>query len=1379
MTDPLSISVGIIAILDITGRVIKYGLDFAGAPKEIRELKEKLESLESVLRRLMERCDNAQRSNPDETSPWLRGLWEVRGRRFDKNGVWVFEYRGIVAELKQAIEDAVAKLNPSREWKKNEAYQRARWHYKKDTFTEILTTISSCFATINAILALKNDETLSETLNLALKNDGTLSETLNLALKNDKTLSETLNLLKENNEYSTSTLAIIESRMSAIELNQRREEEREKKEAEQIEKQEIADWLSPLSFIAKQDELWTNCFKEVGEWLWQDESFHAWTEGRPWFLQCVGAPGVGKTVLSSILTHHLPSKSQGHGFPILSLYLNHKSTNVQTLPHLIGSLLKQLIQLDETFLISEELKALFKMARRLKLEPKTQQIHKILVTELDRYDRFYFVVDGFDEIPLRDRLTLLQELTKLRSEKGSLVITTRPISEEPGTYICNGCDKESKLAFHCKICNKGNYDLCYDCKRKGLWCHNRLHPLTEPYGLIEVAVKIPSTDIENYVRWEVGVEVGDGKPTFIDDRDTAIDNPFTTPFQDLCQTDPNLPEQIVAEVAKKANGRFLFARLYMDSLKSKSNLRMLRKALESFPDNINDIYKEAMQRIEAQEPEERKIAHKILGMITHARRPLSLQELQHALATADLQYEEDETENGLFDGIVKPKTIFGSTSALVHEEDNQVRLVHRSLEDYLHIAGNDKKWFPTADVEIANACMIYLNLVLPRKFCDDEYFIAKKRDFPFLQYASQFWGDHVRDASQNPEHAADIQKAALQLIEDPQRMSACMQAAWLTNPGGHDTWDVWRNIDRLHICAWYGLSSIISAMQPDNSMVDRVEPKYGQTPLMYACRKGHSSVVRQLLQLGASQQKVSARGRTALFETILGHHSSNTSSLSGKLSKHCEVVELLVCEMPRDLNINMTHGQEFDRTALMLAARLGHLEMIEILLKREDINIDLQDLNGMTAVYLAARENHYHIVQLLLDAQASIDIVDFHAGRSPLRCAAERNLHDMVDLLLQYNADPALKDREGGTAMLRAVNRGAKLAFEKMMEYPIDLYCADEDGQSLLHGAARNGYHEIARLLLEDRSPGAKGLCPGIRDSYNMTPLHDASRYGDVAVLSVLLEHGADASLKDKFERTPFMVAWQYGHESIMRVLADSGNEPQPIVSLIEEQLPVWSMARRGLTDLVAHAIVTRGHDLHILEPCTENSPLQCAVEDNELDILSMLLETGELPVNKPNRFGRTTLHVAALEGDYSATKCLIDHGANVDLKDRWMDEALVLAQSNQHLEVMLALIEANAMVDKKKIHVKTLFFFAVEQQNVAATRILIEKHGVDRSIQNNDGLRAEQIATAAEDIEMILLLRSASTVSFMDATTTGPGSKELDNKKIPFRPFRSRPIAS
>lgn len=104
-----------------------------------------------------------------------------------------------------------------------------------------------------------------------------------------------------------------------------------------------------------------------------------------------------------------------------------------------------------------------------------------------------------------------------------------------------------------------------------------------------------------------------------------------------------------------------------------------------------------------------------------------------------------------------------------------------------------------------------------------------------------------------------------------------MQAAWITNHGGSDTWNVWKGVDRLHICARFGLSFIASEMDPEPGTVDKEEPKFAQTPLMYACRYGHHEVVNILLQLGASQRKVSARGRTALFEVILGYHSYSSA----------------------------------------------------------------------------------------------------------------------------------------------------------------------------------------------------------------------------------------------------------------------------------------------------------------------------------------------------------------------------------------------------------------------------------------------------------------------------------------------------------------------
>lgn len=1205
------------------------------------------------------------------------------------------------------------------------------------------------------------------------------------ALKDDDTLEEVKDLVKEGNAQLTQ----LNDRMAAIE----KQEEKRRKEAEEAEREEITNWLSPFSFIAKQDEHLTRSFTQVGEFLWSNQCFQAWAEGRPWFLWCIGDLGVGKTVLSSILAHRLTqARSQGAPAPlILFIYLDYKSSKMQTLERLVGSLLQQLLQLNESLALPEELKVMHKKAKGLgyQLSKYYSEVRRVLVDELKRFDRFYIIVDGFDELAPLERLQLLKELRNLKPGKVSLLLTSRDLSDRTGSAECHWCHRNGlKLFFHCGICEKGQFDICYDCKGNGLWCDERAHELVEPYPVVEVEVKFPAEDIERFVRWEIGVEVENSKLALTDERDTVV-NPMTTPLEDLLKKDPELPGRIITEVTDKAAGRFLYARLYLDAIKTKTNLITLRKALKTLPEKIDDIYKDAMQRIQQQDPEARKCGFRILGILTRVRRSLGLEELKHALAVLTLDEssgQEDYSENDLKDCMDETKTILGSTSSLVVVEANRVSLVHNSLEVYLREGANSSQWLSNAEFDLAKASMLYLQLVLPSQDCQDDYYASKNANFAFLSYASQYWGDHVRDASQNLEHAKYVQMKAFQFLNDSQRLNACMQAAWVTNSGGSDTWDVWKGVDRMHICAWFGLSSVISEMDPEPGTVDKEEPKYAQTSLMYACRKGHFEVARLLLRLGASQKKVSARGRTALFEAILGHHSRSNAKTSLTMSRHAKVVELLAKEMPGDLDINRRHSQERDRTALMLAAQRGQLDMIKILLKHQSVGIDMQDANGMTAIVLAIREGHSAIVQRLLEAKADIEIVDFQVGRSPLRCAAERDRADIVKLLLRHNADPTVTDREGGTAILRAVNRGADKALVEMLNHGLDIECVDEDGQSLLHGAARNGYDKTIGILLNEEILGVD-----VRDNWGMTPLHDASRFGRVAVASVLLKYGADASQEDQFQRTPFVIAWQYGQKEITSMLTSHSPEDQPPIRLDDARLPIWAMARRGLTDLLTSTIKTRPQDLQILEPYSEKSSLHCAIEARQPTILQTLLESPHIlpQVNQRDHFGRSPLHTAALLGDSLACQFLLSAGADVNLKDRWDDPPIVLAHANGHFDVMLLFIKADVNVTaaadqrQRKIDLKRLFFFAVEERDADAVGRLIGEYGVDRSVQNSEGWRAVQIARAADDEAMVRLLNAAPTVYMgeggggeMDNGGKGDGRRG-EGKEMRFVPFRSRPV--
>lgn len=259
--DPLSISAGILAILDTTEKIFKYGLDFIEAVEERRTLRQQLETFDSLLKSLFQRCNDESRdqSDPKSPSPWLRLLWEEQpgSGHFDKQHVWVHEYKGYVAQLKQIIDTLSTRLAPSKTFKRfanSELCVRATWHWKKDNIIEMKKNIAECCAMI----------------------------TMTMQLSSDATLKELLGSVKKNDERSQNQLTDI---ANFLETKDKRDEERREAKKASKEREEITDWLSPLNFRGKQEKLWSTCFQETGDWLWQDERFKAWAQGRQWHLQ--------------------------------------------------------------------------------------------------------------------------------------------------------------------------------------------------------------------------------------------------------------------------------------------------------------------------------------------------------------------------------------------------------------------------------------------------------------------------------------------------------------------------------------------------------------------------------------------------------------------------------------------------------------------------------------------------------------------------------------------------------------------------------------------------------------------------------------------------------------------------------------------------------------------------------------------------------------------------------------------------------------------------------------------------------------------------------------------------------------------------------------
>jgi len=115
---------------------------------------------------------------------------------------------------------------------------------------------------------------------------------------------------------------------------------------------------------------------------------------------------------------------------------------------------------------------------------------------------------------------------------------------------------------------------------------------------------------------------------------------------------------------------------------------------------------------------------------------------------------------------------------------------------------------------------------------------------------------------------------------------------------------------------------------------------------------------------------------------------------------------------PLDLN-----ARSLDQwTALHMACNEGHIDIVEFLLKQEEVNVNALTSIKRIPLHLAAMRGHYEIVKMLIEKKAEIDAIDEELY-TPLHYAAERGCENSVKELLKNGARIDIKTHEGMLAI--------------------------------------------------------------------------------------------------------------------------------------------------------------------------------------------------------------------------------------------------------------------------------------------------------------------------------------------------------------------------
>jgi ankyrin repeat protein len=433
----------------------------------------------------------------------------------------------------------------------------------------------------------------------------------------------------------------------------------------------------------------------------------------------------------------------------------------------------------------------------------------------------------------------------------------------------------------------------------------------------------------------------------------------------------------------------------------------------------------------------------------------------------------------------------------------------------------------------------------------------------------------------------------------------------------------------LWLAASQGDATMIEALLGGGADANEQLP-LGRKPLMLAARAGTVDAVRVLLDHGADPNaKENERGTTALMQaadqghadvmTVLIEHGAEVAAVSAPVPRDGRTAALGNSEDPRNavrrqvISIVCEETPD-DLTALRNLVRQS-TEKVWVDLRESDSDLTIDDIcsrvrrgalgfavteggdggfgrqerepdgGELTPLVYAARAGSIDAARVLLDAGADVNQVTRY-GWTPLLAATQNRNYQIGKFLIEHGADVDIANKGGWTPLYLATdNRNIEGG-----DYPTRT--PDMDHLEYIKVLLDAGANPNARMIesTETRTVFTNQWL----DEDGATAFLRASQSGDVELMRLLLQYGADPHINTQLSVTPLAVAAGIGW--------------------VEGVTSEWSTERT-------------------------------------VEAVKLLLALGIDP-NFQADTGRVALHGAAHKGATEVVRVLVEGGARMDIRD-------------------------------------------------------------------------------------------------------------------------------
>jgi len=411
------------------------------------------------------------------------------------------------------------------------------------------------------------------------------------------------------------------------------------------------------------------------------------------------------------------------------------------------------------------------------------------------------------------------------------------------------------------------------------------------------------------------------------------------------------------------------------------------------------------------------------------------------------------------------------------------------------------------------------------------------------------------------------------------------------------------------------------------------------------------------------------------------HINLNIKDLNGEypifVAFHYGSVEIFEYLLKYNVDLNVRDNN--NNTLLSLTVSSGSKKIFRHLLERK-VHINIKGNNGVYPLMKAIMKNDYEMVVLLIEygikQNINMNITDIN-GNTPLTLSYKLNHKNIFKYLLNY-FDINEKDSNGNNILYYVIDNKDIVTMNYLIRNNIDITSKNKSMISCLDLAISKGY-EILFSLLKNQFISSMNV--NIQNSDNEIPLISILKSNQYSLkektylVDILISKGSDVNYSDKSGNTSLIYAIQYKCLSIVKLLVENGanvNYYNPSTNKTILKYAVDS----GVLDIVKYLVI---YNANLYCSCPKAVPLfgETIVDINEIyiDIVVYLvpkLKIGDITGN--------IIYKIIRNGKLDLLKSLIMKKLDVNLKDYEGDSALANAIYYRNEEIVNYLIQCKGI---------------------------------------------------------------------------------------------------